>query len=231
MADNKYHQMEKNTVKAENQLKVSDCVRVINPEGAGKRIMFVGNSITLHGIKKEIGWHIECGMAASKPENDYVHIVMNGANNITDDAAFCICQLSTWEREYKNGKEKHKQLQKAHDFNADIIIMRFVENCPADEFDSKVFKNEYDALFRFLNKSGKAKAIITTGFWRHPADAAIIEYANENQLPLVELGDLGEQDEMKAIGLFEHEGVANHPGDIGMKNIAERILKELKNLL
>jgi hypothetical protein len=36
---------------------------------------------------------------------------------------------------------------------------------------------------------------------------------------------------MKAIGLFEHEGVANHPGDIGMKNIAERILKELKNLL
>lgn len=230
MTDNKYFQMEKNTVKAENQLKVSDCVRIINPEGTGKRIMFVGNSITLHGIKEEIGWYIECGMAASKPENDYVHIIMDEVNKI-DDSVFCICQLSTWEREYKNGKEKHKQLQKAREFDADIIIMRFVENCPAANLDSKVFKNQYDALLGFLNKSGKAKAIITTGFWRHPADASIIEYAKENKLSLVELGDLGELDEMKAIGLFEHEGVANHPGDIGMKNIAERILKELKNLL
>jgi hypothetical protein len=33
---------------------------------------------------------------------------------------------------------------------------------------------------------------------------------------------------MKAIGLFEHEGVAAHPGALGMRRIAERIWEALR---
>jgi hypothetical protein len=47
----------------------------------------------------------------------------------------------------------------------------------------------------------------------------------------VELGDLGERDDMKAIGLFEHRGVANHPGDLGMQTMSDRIFAVLKNYL
>ena len=34
--------------------------------------------------------------------------------------------------------------------------------------------------------------------------------------------------ENKAIGLFSHGGVANHPGDLGMKRLADLILKGFK---
>ena len=73
--------------------------------------------------------------------------------------------------------------------------------------------------------------MLSTAFWHHPLDGAIEEYAAEKGLPIVLLGDLGVKDEMKALGLFEHEGVANHPGDLGMQTIAERLFSEIKKYL
>ena len=216
---------------AANQLKQTCPVRFFNPMGMGKRIMFVGNSITLHSKKTDIGWYGEWGMAASSIENDYVHRLMSAICEKDPDCAFCICQVAEWERQYKNGKSLYNLFENARDFNADIIVMRFVENCPKNDFDKQAFKKETIDLLQYLNPSKNAKIILTTGFWRHPADAGIAELAKELNLPLVKLGDLGEKDEMKSIGLFEHSGVANHPGDLGMENIADRIFDVLKNYL
>lgn len=66
-------QMDKNTVEAKNQLKESEVVRFERLESSGLRVMFVGNSITLHGVKEDIGWMNCWGMAASTKEKDYVH--------------------------------------------------------------------------------------------------------------------------------------------------------------
>lgn len=56
-----------------------------------------------------------------------------------------------------------------------------------------------------------------------PGDDTLCAYAAKHFLPCVELGDLGEDDRMKEIVLFAHDGVANHHGDLGMQKIAERI--------
>ena len=225
-----YNQAKKNNVEAQNQLK-SDCVKFYNKNGKGIRVMFAGNSITIHDIKKEIGWLGEWGMAASKKENDYVHILMKKILQSDADASFCICHVSDWEKNYKSGHSLFDMYKNAKEFNADIVVARFVENCPIENFEGEVFKNEYEKFADYLCNSEKASLIYTGGFWKHPGNVQIADIAAERKVPFVELSDLGEADDMKAIGLFSHNGVANHPGDKGMKTIADRIWNVLENTL
>ena len=226
-----YTQMSKNTVDSKHQLKETEMVKFDHPEGNGIRVTFVGNSITLHGVKPDIGWNNAWGMAASAMEKDYVHLVEEAVLQKDPNASFCICQAASWERRYKNGSETYHLYESARDFDADIIVFRCIENCPGKEFEPDTFKRELGALLKHLDKNGKAKFILTTGFWHHPGDNAIVEYAHEAGYSCIALGDLGERDEMKAIGLFDHSGVANHPGDLGMKTIADRIIAELLPLI
>ncbi|MBR5439333.1 MAG: SGNH/GDSL hydrolase family protein [Clostridia bacterium] len=226
-----YTQLDKNTVLATNQLKETENVKFDLLNAGGIKITFVGNSMTLHGVLEEIGWNFEHGMAASKKENDYVHILKRKVLNVDPLASFCICQVANWEWEYKNGTKTHYRYKQAQNFNADVIIIRCIENCPKKDFDSQIFIKELDALISYLDQNKKAKVIITTGFWRHPGDDALREYAQKNSFPCVVLNDLGELDEMKAIGLFSHGGVANHPGDKGMKEMANRIAVPLLQIV
>ena len=52
---NTYEQMDKNTVAADDQFKGSPNTDFYNPYGQGIRVLFVGNSITLHGVNHGIG--------------------------------------------------------------------------------------------------------------------------------------------------------------------------------
>ena len=226
-----YAQMEKNNVDAQGQLQESDVVKFDLASGNGARIMFVGNSITLHGYRPEIGWYGDHGMAASAEEKDYVHLLQQAVRQEHPQASFCICQVADWERQYLNGAATYPQYRSAQAFAADVIVIRCVENCPKKEADPQRFREELAQLIRYLDQAGKAKVLVTTGFWRHPLDNALREYAAERSYPCVELGDLGEDERMKAIGLFEHSGVANHPGDLGLKHIAERIAQQLLPLV
>ncbi len=222
------NQIDKNDVPAEKQLKTDTPLFYENKDGKGIRILFVGNSITLHGYKPDIGWYgVNYGMAASAKENDYAHLVMREVKKKDDDAACAICQASQWELNYKDCDDVLYKYDEIRDFDADIMIMRIVENCPTQNFDSEKFFENYKKLIDYINPNGKARVILTTGFWKHPGDDEIIRVGKEREYDTIYLGELGEDESMKAIGLFEHGGVANHPGDKGMRAIADLILEKL----
>ncbi len=224
-------QIENNTVEAKNQLKTDISVFFENKDGKGKRILFVGNSITCHGYKDEIGWYGDnYGMAASCKEKDYVHLVMAGIRKKDPDAVLCIAQISPWEIQYETGSDVFYRYETARDFAADIIVFRLSENCSIKDFRADAFYREYGKLVDYLNVTGNATILLTTSFWKCPADAVVQEIGQERGYPTLYLGDLGEDDTMKAIGLFEHRGVAHHPGDKGMFKIAHRILTALQDM-
>lgn len=217
-------QMDENTVAVSHQNKAVQRVRYYNKEGKGLRVMFAGNSITHHTPAPAIGWYSDWGMSASAPEKDYVHLCMAEINKTDPDAAYCVCGAGRWESNWKDGESAYEQYEAAREFSADVIVLRFVENCAKDG-DPAHFMEQYSKFVDYLNGSGKAKLIVTTGFWPHPMNDTIRAFAATHDQPLVELSDLGSDPEMKAIGLFEHKGVAAHPGDKGMAEIARRIMQ------
>lgn len=223
--------VEKNTVPSAKQ--TVSCVIKDGVCRGNVRILFIGNSMTYHGYKPDIGWFGSYGMAASCKENDYVHrlLAMLEKENIFADK--CIVNAAEWERNYKTGNEVLKRgiYSEAVKFEADIIIVRILENCPTDNWERETFKKQFLTFLDYFNPTNNTKVILTTSFWRHKGSEVIEEVSKERGLQCVYMTDLGDKEEMKAIGKFEHGGVAIHPGDLGMDNMAKRLFPAVKKEL
>lgn len=222
-------EIEKNTVPAHGQLPTDEHISFEGLENGGVKIAFVGNSITRHGKAPHIGWNGDWGMAASSKERDYVHRGLKGLEQRQIAASACICNGSEWEQHYKTDFDLDF-FKEVKWFQPDFLIMRLVENCAVQEFDSERFEKAYEKLIQYLI-SDNTKVILTTGFWKHPGDAVIQKIAEKKNYPCIYLGELGEMESMKAIGCFEHTGVAAHPGDAGMERIAQELLTRIEKVL
>jgi hypothetical protein len=119
----------------------------------------------------------------------------------------------------------------ARDFCADIVVVRLGENIfnVRDKFEEYPLAPYYAKLVEYFCSNPKAKVIVTGLFWRSPQiESAIEKVVSEKGYTYAPLNDLGDGKENMAIGKFWHEGVAMHPGDLGMQRIAERIVKALQ---
>ena len=218
-----------NNVSVRNQIEPNKYVQMFFERNSVKKVLFVGNSITRHAPKADIGWNGDWGMAASCKENDYVHIVVEALKEKYGKIDYCIAQCGLWEMNYFNGDDILEQwYSEARDFNADIVIIRIGENINRDKNKEINCKPYYDKMIKFFAKNPDAKVIVTDNFWKiEVLDNIIREVVGENGYTFCHIGDLEDDDKTLAIGLFEHKGVSLHPGDYGMKCIAQRILEKL----
>ncbi len=214
-----------NDVPAVGQLKESDCISFETTENADIKLLFLGNSITRHGKAENLGWCGDWGMAASSKENDYVHKLISKFCQKGIKVSVCIANLSDWERT-RNMDLLFTKYLSALRFNADYVIVRLGENACPDKYLSE-FELCYGELTDLFSGNG-AKIVLTDLFWEYePFDNFVAELAKARGYAFAEIHDLGNDDEMKAIGKFSHNGVAVHPGDKGMAEIAERIFRVL----
>ena len=121
-----------NTVDASNQMiNASSILSYMGGKGSPLKILVVGNSITRHGPKAEIGWERDWGMAASAPEKDYVHQLFAKLCAAGVQPYMMIRQASGWEIGYLNGDILDKFADERA-FDADIVIYRLSENVKKD---------------------------------------------------------------------------------------------------
>lgn len=216
-----------NTVSARGQLEDSEYIKYTFKEGAKLRVLFVGNSITRHGVKEEIGWMRDCGMAASCLEKDYVHVVVKGLEEKYGPVSYCVAQAVAWEYGFNQDGEVLAQFAEVKDFDADIVILRIGENSDMELLKTEDYYRHFDYMAKFFFND-HCKKVVTSLFWRYdPIDVPIQKVAEDNGYTYVRIDQFGERADCKALDEFWHGGVAKHPNDKGMEEIANAILKVL----
>lgn len=202
----------------------------LRPEVKVDRVLFLGNSITRHGPAPKIGWTSDWGMASSALEKDYVHLVAAGLAELSGKKPEVkVANIADFERNLAT-YDIDATLKAELDFKPTLVILAIGENVPA--LGTEDAKAQFrSGLKKLLGSVKGATIVVRSSFW---ADKTKDDLLKEACLAaggtFVDIGALGkdEANYARSERKFEHAGVAAHPGDKGMKAIADAILAALK---
>ena len=202
-------------------------LRCMERIGGGEfRVLIYGNSIALHAPKADIGWTYCWGMAASAAEKDFAHLVVAGLESqLGKKADLRIRNLAVLERNFATNIATVAEIAADADWKPDYVVIAIGENAPNIDTSNAVAYRKFLADIARPFAEGGAKVVLRSPFWMNAEKAeCTANAAAEVGAVYVDVGPLGFKNENKAIGLFSHGGVANHPGDLGMKRLADLII-------
>jgi hypothetical protein len=197
------------------------------------KVLFLGNSITLHGPAPAIGWLGNWGMAASAEDNDYVHLVLKAiAKAAGRDPKSMAVNIADFERQFET-YDLAVGLKRELAFRADLVIVAIGENVPAltSERAQNAFQASVVRLLKKLQENGDPVIVVRSCFWPDPAkDVRLRAACRAVGGIFVDAGPLGADpaNQARAERKFSHDGVAGHPGDKGMRALADAILNALR---
>ncbi len=192
------------------------------------KVLFLGNSITLHGPAPKIGWTGNWGMAASAEDKDYVHLLTNQiAKAAGGKPKVKVKNIADFERrltEYKLADELKEELA----FEADVVIVALGENASSPKTDEAKaqFETAFANLFSELKKHGQPRFFVRSQFWQDAdKDRLMRKTCEAAGGTFVDISKLGtdEANYARSERKIEHAGVAGHPGDNGMQVLADAL--------
>ena len=194
-----------------------------DPAKRGARVLFVGNSITLHGPRPQIGWTNNWGMAASARERDYVHLLQARIAAVSKDSQCGLLQVADsfergfWKAEWSCGA-KYAGLD---GLGLDVVVFFFGANVPI-EYDRgalkgvRSFGRALEELADWLDPKGRALKVVVQGFYGRPLlEREKVELATRRGFVYVPIEAFRDKPEVK--------GMFSHPNDRGMALIADAI--------
>lgn len=191
----------------------------------------VGNSITIHPLNEY--WWNECGMAATNAERDYVHQVASAL-----DASFYAYNFATWEMMGHDRGETLSLLDGLLSDELDLVTIQLGENAS----DLSTFESDFEELIRYVQKGAPNAQILVIGdFWdeekkdemkRQACEETVVKFIRLDEIKGMNQYQCGMNttvyDSNDNPHIVEHAGVADHPGDEGMKWITDQIVKAVK---
>lgn len=199
-----------------------------------RKILYLGNSITHHGPKADIDWHGDWGMAATAPEKDYVHLVTAAvAKRTGKPSAILARNIADFERGYADFDVADK-MKDLFAFDADLVVLAIGENTPefASPEEGAKFQAGVAKILEGVRSGGKRPIVVVRScFWPVEAkDARLRAAAEDGDAIFVDIGELGRDpaNAARSERPYKHDGVAAHPGDRGMKAIADAIVAALE---
>lgn len=202
----------------------------------------IGDSITLHGPKEDLGWlGTPRGMAASEPDKDYI-TVLKGLLRGADPANASDVKIVGRLGKLSGGtiEQMNTVLDELKAWQADLVTIQLGENDPLAEIGEAEFEKRYRSLLDALLADGRKPLIICTGVWLpgvgldavNPAeyqrgsegaikDAIIRKLCVEKGLRYVSVAPVAANPANHGYG--ETPGVRWHPNDSGMKGYADAI--------
>jgi hypothetical protein len=202
---------------------------LVNPS-AEYRVLFLGDSITLHPPKESIQWTNQHGMAASAPERDYVHLVLAKVSETLPGVK--VKELIPNEVGWVKGALNNLAI--CERFQPDFVVVQLGEH----EFsDGRLPRLEvdYTELLKRLTSLKSRPIVISTGVW-NPDLKTNAPYNGETKqiemtmarvcerlhVPFASVEDLAR--DPGCFGYGKARGVQWHPNDKGMQGYAARIV-------
>ena len=126
-----------------------------------------------------------------------------------------------------------KELEKELAFKPNLVVVAVGRNAkdPVTEAEKAAYLAAFTHLLKTLKENGQPRLVVRSEFWEEPAKEALAKKACETVGALyVDIGapardpaNLGSAERK-----INHAGVAGHPGDRGMRIMADRLWQAME---